>query len=242
MRTAVTLGRKAGRRASLRGPRGAELSAVAAITNRIREGRYTQGQRLSEAFLSKDLSLGRNTVREALRSAATSGLVTLEPNKGARVICLDRQDISAMLQLREVIEGLAASLSAANVNINGNRVSVARMSTEIRALKAMPGEQGIERFFEHNESFHNTIIEAAGNPYLASAVTRLNVPALRPAYFRSMDRKAFQTSLQEHEDIAFAILDGNSQEAERLMRLHVRRTHSSVVRLSDELFLKIYRS
>lgn len=241
MRSIASLRRKVPR-PSLKGPRGAELGAVAAITNRIREGRYTQGQRLSEAFLSKDLSLGRNTVREALRSVATSGLVTLEPNKGARVVCPDRQDISAMLQLREVIEGLAASLSAANVNINGNRVSVARLSTEIRALKALPGQQGVEKFFDHNESFHNTIIEAAANPYLASAVTRLNVPALRPAYFRSMDRETFQESLQEHEDIAFAILDGNSQEAERLMRRHVRRTHSSVVRLSDELFLKIYRS
>ena len=229
-------------RPSLRGPRGAELGAVAAITDRIREGRYTQGQRLSEAFLSKDLSLGRNTVREALRSVAISGLVTLEPNKGARVICPDRQDISAMLQLREVIEGLAASLSAANINSNGNRVSVARLSTEIRALKALPGQRAIERFFDHNESFHNTIIEAAANPYLAAALTRLNVPALRPAYFRSMDRETFQESLQQHEDIAFAILDGNSQEAERLMRLHVQRTHSSVVRLSDELFMKIYRS
>ncbi len=234
--------RRANGRSAGRGSRGAELSAVAAITQRIRDGRYAQGQRLSEGFLAKDLRLGRNTIREALRSAATSGLVTLEPNKGARVVCLDRQDISAMLQLREVIEGLAASLSAANINLNRNRLALTDLTSEIRALKAMVTAQGMERFFEHNESFHNTIIRTAGNSYLAAAVNKLNVPALRPAYFKSMDEETFRASLQEHEDIAFAILEGDSAEAERLMRRHVKRTHSSIIRLSDEVFFKIYRS
>jgi DNA-binding GntR family transcriptional regulator len=57
-----------------------------------------------------------------------------------------------------------------------------------------------------------------------------------------MDEPTLRASLQEHEDIGFAILEGDADEAERLMRQHVRRTHGSIVRLSDEVFFKIYRS
>jgi DNA-binding GntR family transcriptional regulator len=237
-----TTRRRSSRRPAAGGSRGAEIAAVAAITQRIRDGRYAQGQRLSESFLAQDLSLGRNTVREALRSAATSGLVTLEPNKGARVVCLDRQDISGMLQLREVIEGLAASLSAANINLNRNRLALTALTNQIRTLKSLPASKAAERFFDHNESFHNTLVEVAGNQYLDSALAKLNVPALRPAYFRSMDEDTLRASLQEHEDIGFAILEGDALEAERLMRGHVKRTHGSIVRLSDDVFFKIYRS
>lgn len=223
-----------------RGPRGAEGAAVTAITTRIRSGRYLQGQRLSEALLSRDLNLSRNTVREALRSVSTSGLVTLEPNKGARVVYLNRRDIIAMLQLREVIEGFTAALSATNINAGTHRDRIGSLTSEIKKLRELPVKKGIGRFHEHNEAFHEAIVETASNPYAAEALRKLHIPSLRPGYFDYMKEEAFRASLQEHHEIALAVLDGDAANAEALMKAHVRKTRQSLVRLSDELFAKIY--
>jgi DNA-binding GntR family transcriptional regulator len=225
----------------LRGARGAEVAAVSAITQQIRNGRYAQGQKLSEIFLAQDLKLSRNTVREALRSVSLTGLVTLEPNKGARVACLDRQNVAAMLQLREVVEGLGASLAAANINLHQNRDRVAKLISDIDELRGMPTKRSIPLFFSHNEVFHDIITQIASNPYVADAVKRLIQPSLRPAYFSAMDEEAFRNSLAEHEQIALAVLDGDAVTAEAVMKAHVRRTLRSMVRLSEVLFSRIFQ-
>jgi DNA-binding GntR family transcriptional regulator len=222
------------------GSRGAETLAVNTITQKIKDGIYEPGHRLSEARLSQDLGLSRNTIREALRRLASGGLVSFEPNKGARVARLERQDVADLFALREVVEGLATSLAATNVNVTGNRDRVAQMVQEVQAMKAMKSSAGIKKYLEHNTRFHDLLMQLSANKYLVQVGTQLNVPALRPQYFGLMDRSAYQQSLEDHEAIIFAVLDGDPARAEKLMRGHVRRTARGIHRLSDDLFCHVY--
>lgn len=222
------------------GSRGAEALAVTTITRKIRDGVYEPGHRLSEAKLSSDLGLSRNTVREALRRLANGGLVSFEANKGARVARLQRQDVADLFALREVVEGLAASLAATNVNAPGNRDRIAQMIQELQQLKTKEDPAAVHAYPEHNVRFHELLMELSGNRYVVQVAAQFHVPALRPQYFGLMDAAAYAQSLDEHEAIILAVLDGDGPRAEKLMRGHVRRTARGIHRLSDDLFSRVY--
>src|SRR5258708_24656869 len=68
-----------GKRAPL-GPRVAEALRRAILT-----GQYKSGDRLVEDRLSVEFKVSRVPVREALKTLAAEGLVTLLPRRGARV-------------------------------------------------------------------------------------------------------------------------------------------------------------
>lgn len=68
-------------------PTGAGLpdDILEVLLRRIRSGRLTAGGRVTEAFLARSLRASRSQVRDALRTLASSGLIDLEPHRGAVV-------------------------------------------------------------------------------------------------------------------------------------------------------------
>ena len=58
---------------------------LAELRRRIVDGEYQEGERLTEIRLADDFGVSRNPVREALRSLAAEGLVSLTARRGATV-------------------------------------------------------------------------------------------------------------------------------------------------------------
>jgi len=56
---------------------------LAVLLDRITSGRLGGGDRITESFLARSVHASRSHVRDALRSLASSGLVDLEPRRGA---------------------------------------------------------------------------------------------------------------------------------------------------------------
>src|SRR5690606_3964267 len=83
-----------------------------AIVEGIKAGIYAPGQRLIEADLTRDLGVSRGPVREATRRLGAEGILDVLPHRGAVVRKLSRRDVAAIYQIRELLEGLAARLSA----------------------------------------------------------------------------------------------------------------------------------
>ncbi|GAB1437882.1 GntR family transcriptional regulator [Providencia sp.] len=74
------------------------------IRNKITAGEITPGQRLSEATLSEELDISRNTLREVFRVLTQEGLLTYAPNKGVFVSVPDMAAIIDIYQVRRLIE------------------------------------------------------------------------------------------------------------------------------------------
>lgn len=221
-----------------RGSHGAEADAIETITSKIRDGVLVPGQRLSESFLTKEFGFSRNTIREALRYLAATGLITFETNKGARVVLLDRDDVAALYQMREVTEGLGAFLAASNINFSGNRAAVTELMELIEGLRQKSDTQA---FFQHNLDFHNLVCEMSDNKYVTQTISGLQTPALRSSYFDDMTVETLHASLDEHSAILLAIMDGDAKLAENLMREHVKQTRGALLRLPEKDFKRIYQ-
>src|ERR1700728_227476 len=75
-----------------------------AIKRAILSGELTQGQPLVETDLADRLGVSKTPVREALKTLAGAGLVTMSPYKGAAVRVVDADAARAIYDLRLLLE------------------------------------------------------------------------------------------------------------------------------------------
>src|ERR687895_304956 len=78
----------------------------------IMKGIYTPRQRLIETDIAQVLGVSRATLRAALLRLQHEGFVEIQPNRGAQVRGFSVEEATRILQVHEVLEGLAAGLAA----------------------------------------------------------------------------------------------------------------------------------
>src|SRR3954465_15820796 len=81
------------------------------LKDAIATGVYMPNQRLIEAEVTQALGVSRTTLRAALIRLHQEGLVVIEVNRGARVRAFGLDEAIQVLSVREVLEGLAATLA-----------------------------------------------------------------------------------------------------------------------------------
>lgn len=74
------------------------------IRQQLIQGELRAGQHLSEAALSQQLDISRNTLREVFRILIKEGLLRHEPNRGVAVVVPSIADIIDIYRVRRLIE------------------------------------------------------------------------------------------------------------------------------------------
>src|SRR5271154_1022986 len=87
------------------------------LQHAIVTGELAPGSVLTQDQLSSELGVSRTPVREALRQVAALGLVTIEPNRGARVRIPSMPEIRERYLIRASLEALAAELALPRMNL-----------------------------------------------------------------------------------------------------------------------------
>ena len=87
-------------------------AAYQQLKHDIMEGVYTPRQRLVETDIAATLGVSRATLRTVLIRLQHEGLIDIQPNRGAQVRAFSVAEAVQILQVREVLEGLAAALAA----------------------------------------------------------------------------------------------------------------------------------
>ena len=209
--------------------------ALDALRSGIKEGRYTPGQRLIEADLTRELNVSRGPVREAMHRLAGEGLVVIEPHRGVVVRRLTREDVANLYEVREGIEGLAARLAAKHIDEADN---AKRLRAAIKRMRDVFESGDAAAYMESNESLHGLIFELSGNNALVKMVQQLRLPVFRLQFSRMMrsSAEAKNDSVEDHEKVVQAILAGNPKKAERAMKTHVRHAGRMILHLPDNSF------
>src|SRR5258707_808947 len=74
------------------------------LRDRVIEGFFPPGTRLSEEAIGEALGVSRNTLREAFRLLAHEHLLVHELNRGVFVRTLTKEDVVALYRVRRVLE------------------------------------------------------------------------------------------------------------------------------------------
>jgi DNA-binding GntR family transcriptional regulator len=210
--------------------------AVAALREGIRTGRYVAGQRLVETDLTRELGVGRNSLREAFARLRSEGLLLVEPHRGASIRRLTRDEVAQLYDISEVLEGLAARQAATRVAVPGN---AELLSSATDSLREVAATGGVIDWIDESARFHRLIVDLAGNPRLTELVEQLHIQTfsfqLRHAHRRGLDAMR-DSSLSEHLALAEAVQCGDPASAETIMRDHLRSAKQRFLDLPDADF------
>jgi DNA-binding GntR family transcriptional regulator len=182
----------------------------------ILEGTYPPGTRLREATLAQTYAVSRTPIREALILLGSSGLVEINPNRGATVLRLSIGDVSEIYHLRAVLESEAARLAAKR--ITPEVVDVLDKTCDL--LAELHGAAATDQLAADTD-FHYRIAEESGSARLHALIRQ--VSAIPEAYRSSIAyTSADMTDAErQHRAIAAALRQHRSAEAGKLMHRHV---------------------
>ena len=209
-----------------------ETSAVARvisfIRNGIRDGRLVPGQRLVETELQAALHVSRGPIREAVRRLSADNILQVELHKGARVRQLSPDEIDAIYEVREALEGLACRLAARNPRFPSAKLKMLEKEFD----RNFDGTA--QSYLAYNERFHQMILQVCRNPELIGLVENLQLSSFILLVHALVEAASIKRARAEHRPIVNAILRKDGPAAERAMRRHIRNTRRFVVQLAKK--------
>ncbi|MBO6552069.1 MAG: GntR family transcriptional regulator [Roseitalea sp.] len=204
-------------------PKSLRELALEYLRNRIIDGTLKMGQTLSERGISEELSVSKSPVREALAQLRDEGLVSIEPQKGARVFTLSEAEVTQICDFRQAIETAAFELALAR-DPDG---LAGEMTKVVDAMEDERAKGNEKAYLKLDTTFHQIIFEHAGNDYLTASYTRYvgKIAALR-THLAKLPQHT-ELSFQEHRKIAAAVRTGNMDVIRKLLAEHIDRTRQA---------------
>jgi len=183
-----------------------------AIKRAILSGELTQGQALVETDLADKLGVSKTPVREALKTLAGAGLVTMSAYKGAAVRVVDAGQARHLYDVRLLLEPEALRRSV----LNGHDWAQARL-----ALEAAGAARDLVERSLANRDFHAALYAGCGNPLLIGMLADLSdqTALVSVAFWRR--NPSWECEADEHAAMLHAACDGDADQAADLLRQHI---------------------
>lgn len=191
-------------------------------------GVYTPRQRLVETDLAQVIGVSRATLRAALIRLHHEGFIELQPNRGAQVRAFSAEEAVRILQVREVLEGLAAALAA-------EQATPAQLAELRELVTAMDHTLAVGDLLGHLPlvgRFHDVIIAAAAHEFIEQFISMLHAPLVRHQFRVILVPGRREASLAEHREILSALERRDAAGAEQAMRRHMAQLRRSLQQAS----------
>lgn len=217
------------------------------VVQRIRllivRGNLQPGDKLpGEMELSEALSVSRPSVREALRALESRGLIEVRSGTGAFVgsprdsfraaseaiewLVGQRSWAIQLLQVREGLESVSASLAAASVTDE----LLTRLREIVEQQEQLSGSlSSLDRMVELDVLFHVLIAQTSENTIveeLVSSIVRAFCDSNRAVLY--LDQGSMNKTLAEHRHIIEALDSRDPAAAEAAVRAHISRVRADV--------------
>jgi DNA-binding FadR family transcriptional regulator len=204
---------------------------VRIVSGRIAPGRVLDG----EIESSERLKVSRTAYREAVRILAAKGLIESRPKIGTRVSepqhwhLLDPDVISwifsgtpdarllrGLFELRTVVEPAAAALAAQRRT--AEQLQVMRQALDTMAATSLAVGEGQQA----DCVFHTTLLEASGNPFLASLMSGIAATVTWTTIFKQRKGPLPRDPMPDHERVYEAVASRDPKAARESMAELVR--------------------
>ena len=185
------------------------------IKDLIIKNKLKSGSIVSEKELQKKLNYGRTPIREALiRLHYQDWLVDVIKKKGIFVSNIKLEDIQIIFELRYALERLIGKLATERIS-----------DTQIKKIEELIKKNECSKKISYSESiefdsnFHNILVEATGNRFIADIFGQLFNYSTRLLYLQYANRYKFDTL--EYREILNAVKDRNAEKTSNLLKKHV---------------------
>ena len=199
------------------------MSIASDIRAAVLSGELTPGQRIRQEQLAERYGTSRIPVREALRILERDGLVVFVPNNGAWIAEVDMTECVEIYKIRERLEPLALSESIPRMTPE----TLKQLEELHRDCEAAPDT---ETFLRLDREFHLLTYSCAAAPMLLSMIERFwsTTQHYRRTYSNILGAQGQWIIHAEHGLLLCAISRKDCEEAENLLRAHIRKTRTKL--------------
>ncbi len=197
------------------------------ILSKIAVGDLAPGDRIVEARIATQLRVSSIPVREAIRELVAKRVLEYVVHKGARVREVSMAETVDALQVKAVLEALAARLGGAAL-----ARCVPRLRECLKPMRSLLIQHDFVGFQDQNQSFHRAIMEASGNPILLAMWDSLAFEVRTRFIMDHMKAVDPDQLAREHEEVLRAIEAGDTEAVAKLLTAH---THKLIEGLKNQL-------
>lgn len=195
------------------------------LRQKILIGEYCEGRLLQEIKISEEFGVSRTPVREALKQLELEGLVTMIPNKGAKVVSISDRDIEDIYDIRCLVEGLAARWAAEKITDS----QLENMKNVVELAEFYTEKNNIEKLANEDSKFHKALYEACDSKYLQHILIDFHQYCQRARIESLSVNGRAKVALKEHIAIFQALKERNPQKAEILANEHVKNAKQNLI-------------
>lgn len=211
--------------------------AYEVIRQKLLNGEFPPGGRLSDEALSKELGISRSPIREAISQLSTEGLVVHKPRSGAYMRQPSQHELAELYDIREALEAKAAAMAAERMD-DKEIAKLKKLCDQMRKLAVacrqtktkVAGTSLTDQFLANDLEFHLAVMRGAENERMMKLVhdfklmTRVfgHVPVVH-------DLGVIARSYRHHVSVFKAIQRCDSQAASEWMARHIRMARKYVL-------------
>ncbi len=215
------------------------------IQSLIISGYWKKGDRLpGEIQLAKEFGVSRSTLREAIRQLSSMGLVQVRHGEGTFVwypdveeflnplmprLMTDREDVTAIMEARSMVEVETARLAAQR----RSQGELERLQEYYQKMVAAADDR--KRFAKTDHTFHKQIALSTHNPVIIKIYEAVEVFFVSQQLQIVDYQGAVQRGISDHAEILEAIAAGDHLEAARAMRSHMKHTQRAIAESHERL-------
>ncbi|MEX5728772.1 DNA-binding GntR family transcriptional regulator [Rhodovulum iodosum] len=212
-------------------PRSAAARTLDSLRRRIISLQLPPDTVLSRTELAREYDVSQTPVRDALQVLESEGLVDIQPQSRTVVTRIDPDRIAEAHFLRraievEVVRELAATITPAQ--LDRLKMIVSLQETVIGQDRQTGTFQGLD------ETFHQTMIAAAGHPGLHTIIRSHSGHLDRLRRLDMWDTDKLSRIVKEHKEIVAMLEAGDADGAIGALRTHLGQTIKRIEALRDK--------
>lgn len=194
------------------------------LIEEILSKKYQAGEKLGESALANRFGVSQAPVREALKSLAEMGFVTVEPYKGTTVRTMTKEDVWEAFTVRAALESLAAGIAAEKITDE----ELAELEQIVNEMITAAEDGDIYLRVGINNRFHEKIIEISQHKLIIQLSKSLRFASWSHSTgtFTSMTPVEIAT---RHKVLLKPLKEHNSEEAARVMHEHIEKSALSML-------------
>jgi GntR family transcriptional regulator of vanillate catabolism len=205
------------------------MKATLGVRELVLDGELSPGDRVPEIALAQRLGVSRTPLRLALTTLAHEGLLESLPSGGFVVRSFTRSDIADAIELRGVLEGLAARLAAERLRSHADAGRLAETTALLDEVYDDLSPESLARYVELNDGYHRELVILAGSEVVERAIANVVVlPFASPGAFVASQallprsREILVVAQHQHRALLDAVRAGQGARAEEIAREHAR--------------------
>ena len=206
-----------------------KYKAYQLIRDGIISGTIKAGDSITEKWFCDYVGMSRTPIREALIQLHADNLIKIIDNKGVIINVITPLDIKEIFQLRMMIEPFIVGISIDAIDKHKVKKYVEQIDILLKYEEPIAGMKECNIGSEDVNAIHSIIYSASANGRMINILKNLQTQIVWVIKRAERIPGRVLKTVNEHREIADAILKGDGELASKVMKCHLESTMNDML-------------